>query len=179
MSPQLVRHDTEAQTGRFFMSLSPPSLSLLPAAFRPEPLIAIACPGCGVAVAVTAAFLGQAAECPLCGSGFRVPSPNIGTPQLPSTPNLPATPHVPATPHFPATIKAELAFDEPVTTVGSGDATITLRRLTPAEKASRRTRRNLIMMLVGVSILMAIVLLLGIKRPSRRCRLLPPSGRIR
>lgn len=144
------------------MSLSPPSLSLLPAAFRPEPLIAIACPGCSVAVAVTAAFLGQAAECPLCGSGFRVPGPNIGTPQLPSTRNLPATTD------FPATFKAELAFDEPVTTVGSGDATITLRRLTPAEKASRRTRRNLIMMLVGVSILMAIVLLLGTKRPRPR-----------
>lgn len=146
------------------MSLSPPSLSLLPAAFRPEPLIAIACPGCSVAVAVTAAFLGQAAECPLCGSGFRVPSPSpdLSTPQLPSTRNLPATTD------FPATIKAELAFDEPVTTVGSGDATITLRRLTPAEKASRRTRRNLVMMLVGVSILMAIVLLLGTKRPSRR-----------
>jgi len=138
------------------MSLSPPSSSLPPAAFRPEPLIAIACPGCGVAVAVGVAFLGQAAECPLCGSGFRVPSPDLSTPQLPSTANVPSA------------IQAELAFDEPVTTVGSGDATITLRRLTPAEKASRRTRRNLIMMLAGVSILMAIVLLLGTKRPNRR-----------
>lgn len=158
----------EAQTGRFFVSLSPPSSSLPPAAFRPEPLIAIACPGCGVAVAVGVAFLGQAAECPLCGSGFRVPSPDLSTPQLPSTPNLPATPQLPATPNLPSAIQAKLAFDEPVTTVGSGDATIPLRRLTPAEKASRRARRNLIMMLVGVSILMAIVLLLGTKRPSRR-----------
>jgi hypothetical protein len=138
------------------MSLSPPSSSLPPAAFGPEPLIAIACPGCNVAVAVGVAFLGQAAECPLCGSGFRVPSPDLSTPQLPSTPNVPSA------------IQAELAFDEPVTTVGSGDATITLRRLTPAEKASRRARRNLVMMLAGVSILMAIVLLLGTKRPNRR-----------
>lgn len=150
------------------MSLSPPSSSLPPAAFRPEPLIAIACPGCSVAVAVGVAFLGQAAECPLCGNGFRVPSTDFSTPQLPATPNVPATPQLPATPDLPATIKAELAFDEPVTTVGSGDATITLRRLTPAEKASRRTRRNLVMMLVGVSILMAIVLLLGTKRPRPR-----------
>jgi hypothetical protein len=142
------------------MSLSPPSSSLPPAAFRPEPLIAIACPGCGVAVAVGVAFLGQAAECPLCGSGFRVPSPDLSTPQLPSTADLPSA--------ETSGQNAELAFDEPVTTVGSGDATITLRRLTPAEKASRRARRNLVMMLAGVSILMAIVLLLGTKRPSRR-----------
>jgi len=138
------------------MSLSPPSSSLPPAAFRPEPLIAIACPGCSVAVAVGVVFLGQAAECPLCGSGFRVPSPDFSTPQLPATQDLPSA------------IQAELAFDEPVKTVGSGDATIPLRRLTPAEKASRRTRRNLVMMLVGVSILMAIVLLLGTKRPRPR-----------
>ena len=40
--------------------------------------------------------------------------------------------------------------------------------LTPEEKAGRRARRNLIMMLTGVSILMAIVLLFGTKRPKRR-----------
>lgn len=138
------------------MRLSPPSSWLPPAALQPEPLIAIACPGCGVAVAVGVAYLGQAAECPLCGSGFRVPSPgpDLVMRQLPSTPNVPSG------------MKATLAFDEPVTTVGSGDTTITLRRLTPTEKASRRTRRNLVMMLVGVSILMAIVLLLGTKRPN-------------
>jgi hypothetical protein len=45
---------------------------------------------------------------------------------------------------------------------------IALRRLTPEEKAVRRARRNLIMMLAGVSILMAIVLLFGTKRPNRR-----------
>lgn len=150
------------------MSLSPPSSSLPPAASRPEPLIAIACPGCSVAVAVGVVFLGQAAECPLCGSGFRVPSPDPGTQQLPATSNVPAAPQLPATPDSPAAMRPRLAFDEPVTTVSSGDAIIPLRRLTPAEKASRRTRRNLIMMLVGVSILMAIVLLLGTKRPSRR-----------
>lgn len=63
---------------------------------------------------------------------------------------------------------AELQFQEPVRTVVSGDQVITLRRLTPEEKAARRTRRNLIMMLGGVSILMAIVLLFGTKRSKRR-----------
>lgn len=45
---------------------------------------------------------------------------------------------------------------------------ITLRRLTPEERAVRRARRNMIMMLTGVSILMAIVLVFGTKRSKRR-----------
>ena len=63
---------------------------------------------------------------------------------------------------------AELQFQEPVRTVVSGDQVITLRRLTSEEKALRRTRRNVVMMLCGISILMAIVLLFGTKRPKRR-----------
>lgn len=59
---------------------------------------------------------------------------------------------------------AELAFREPVMTVGSGDNVIELRRLTPEEKAQRRARRNIVMLLTGVSILMAIVLSLGRSR---------------
>ena len=68
----------------------------------------------------------------------------------------------------PAAPAAEMQFQEPVRMVGSGDRVIALRRLTPEEKTSRRARRNLIMLLAGVSILMAIVLLLGTKRPKRR-----------
>ena len=68
----------------------------------------------------------------------------------------------------PAAPAAEMQFQEPVRTVGSGDRVIALRRLTPEEKTSRRARRNLIMLLTGVSILMAIVLLLGTKRSKRR-----------
>jgi hypothetical protein len=59
-------------------------------------------------------------------------------------------------------------FEEPVRTIISGEQLITLRRLTPAEKASRRARRNVVMMLMGVSILMGIVFLFGTKRPKRR-----------
>jgi hypothetical protein len=68
----------------------------------------------------------------------------------------------------PTAPAAELQFQEPVRTVVSGDQVITLRRLTSEEKALRRTRRNVVMMLAGVSILMAIVLLFGTKRPKRR-----------
>jgi hypothetical protein len=73
-----------------------------------------------------------------------------------------------AAPQPEAAPAAELQFQEPVRTVISGDQVITLRRLTPEEKASRRARRNLVMMLAGVSILMAIVFLFGTKRPKRR-----------
>ena len=59
-------------------------------------------------------------------------------------------------------------FREPVLTVGSGDDVVALRRLSPEEKSRRRTRRTLVIMLVGVSILLSIVLTLGRKRQKRR-----------
>lgn len=64
----------------------------------------------------------------------------------------------------PTAPSSELAFHEPVMRVGSGDNVIELRRLTPEEKAQRRARRNVVMLLLGVSILMAIVLSLGRSR---------------
>jgi hypothetical protein len=59
---------------------------------------------------------------------------------------------------------AALRFREPVVTVGSGENVIELRRLTPEEKAQRRARRTIVMLLTGVSILLAIVLTLGRSR---------------
>ena len=183
------------------MKFPPTTASFPPTAFHPEPLVAVACPTCFGAIAVGTDQLGQAAECPLCGCGFRVPVAGVAdTPQQPSlaapaagapsttTPARPrkhrreATPEPPpyepvsqlalkdpfAEPQPQAAPVAELQFQEPVRTVGSGDQVITLRRLTPEEKAVRRARRNLIMMLTGVSILMAIVMLFGTKRSKRR-----------
>ena len=183
------------------MSFPPTTASFPPAAFHPEPLLAVACPTCFGAIAVGADQLGQAAECPLCGCGFRVPVSAIAdTPQQPAlaasaastpaaepparprkhrgestpkpTPPTPASQPAPeapfAQPQPQAAPVAGLQFQEPVRTVGSGDQVITLRRLTPEERAVRRTRRNLIMMLTGVSILMAIVLVFGTKRSKRR-----------
>jgi hypothetical protein len=183
------------------MSFDPTTASFPPTAFHPEPLLAVACPTCFGAIAVGTDQLGQAAECPLCGCGFRVPLPAVAdAPQQPpvaastaagaamkpparpkkihretTSEPLPPKPVIPPAsedpfaepPTSPAPV-AELQFQEPVRTVGSGDQVITLRRLTPEEKAVRRARRNLIMMLIGVSILMAIVLLFGTKRSKRR-----------
>ena len=182
------------------MSFPPTTATFPPTAFHPEPLLALACPTCFGAMAVGTDLLGQAAECPLCGCGFRVPLTGVAdTPSPPAmaasaaspatepparqrhelreaTPNPP--PPKPASPPSkenafdePPTRAApvkELQFQDPVRTVGSGDQVIELRRLTPEEKAVRRARRNLIMMLTGVSILMAIVFSLGTKRPKRR-----------
>lgn len=159
------------------MSFPPTTATFPPTAFHPEPLLALACPTCFGAMAVGTDLLGQAAECPLCGCGFRVPLTGIA--DTPSQPVVAASAASPATeppaqqaparqaPAQQAPVK-ELQFQDPVRTVGSGDQVITLRRLTPEEKAVRRTRRNLIMMLTGVSILMAIVFSLGTKRPKRR-----------
>jgi len=181
------------------MSFPPTTATFPPTAFHPEPLLALACPTCFGAMAVGTDLLGKAAECPLCGCGFRVPLTGIAdTPSQPAAAASAASPAAeqPARPRHhhrqatqnapppkpagpPATEKTfdepppqapvkELQFQDPVRTVGSGDQVIALRRLTPEEKAVRRARRNLIMMLTGVSILMAIVFSLGTKRPKRR-----------
>jgi hypothetical protein len=51
----------------------------------------------------------------------------------------------------------ELVFQEPVRTVRHGNTVIEIRRLTPEERRTRRFRRNLMMIVVGVSLLLLIV----------------------
>jgi len=58
---------------------------------------------------------------------------------------------------------AELAFKEPVRTVQIGGEVVEIRRLSPEERRSRRFRRNLLMIVIGISILMAIAILFGTK----------------
>jgi len=184
------------------------SVSLPPsaAAFEPVPsgpLHAIACPLCFGALAVTADLLGQPAECPVCGGGFRVPVPAVdAAPRLPPTATAAgrqsAADHEPRpdrsrrgprpesrppdpidrpSPPFSAPSQDDspaiaaptpMQFAEPAATVASGDTGIPLRRLSPEERAARRARRNLLMMITGISILLSIVLLLGTKPTKRR-----------
>jgi hypothetical protein len=56
---------------------------------------------------------------------------------------------------------SELSFSEPVRTIRHGDAVIEIRRLTPEERRARRFRRNVLMVVVGVSILLATYMLLS------------------
>lgn len=99
---------------------------------------------------MTTALAGGAAQCPLCAGGFLVP--------------VPLSP-VAAPLEQPPQPRSELEFAEPVpATIAGAEGVIELRRLKPEEKAARRSRRNAIMLLTGVSILMTIVLLLGTKK---------------
>jgi hypothetical protein len=73
----------------------------------------------------------------------------------PATEGLPV---VGGTPLDPAA--TELVFSEPVRTIRHGNTVIEIRRLTPEERRARRFRRNVLMIVVGVSILLATYILL-------------------
>jgi len=74
----------------------------------------------------------------------------------------------------------ELRFQEPVRTVRHGNTVIEIRRLTPEERQARRLRRNLMMIVVGVSILLLIVLLnLPKPAPSKQPRSQPAAPETR
>jgi len=124
--------------------------ALPPSALNPageESLLAVACPACHGAIAAPAWLAGQAAQCPICRGGFLVPLP---PPPKPTRP------------------RGELEFNEPPKkTIEAERGVIELRRLTPEEQAARRTRRNVFMLLSGVSILMTIVLALG-RKPRKK-----------
>ena len=138
------------------------------------------CPLCGDGFRVPVAGVADAPRQPPAAS----PTPEASPPRREdsSRNHRPAARPEPAAPDFVAASPqdslaelqpsakpaGELQFREPVRTVVSGDQVITLRRLTPEEKATRRARRNVVMMIAGVSILMAIVFLFGTKRTKRR-----------
>ncbi len=67
-----------------------------------------------------------------------------------------------------APAEQDLTFREPVRTIRQGDTVIELRRLTPEERKVRRFRRNLMMIVVAVSILLAIVLIFGVPAKTPR-----------
>jgi hypothetical protein len=91
--------------------------------------------------------------------------PRRAGPKPVATANLPITGGTPLDPKA-----AELAFSEPVRTIRHGDSVIEIRRLTPEERQARRFRRNVLMIVVGVSILLAVVILLGVGGGGRRRR---------
>lgn len=100
----------------------------------------------------------------LAAQPLREPPRRAG-PQPAATTNLPVTGGTPLDPKA-----SELAFSEPVRTIRHGDSVIEIRRLTPEERQARRFRRNVLMIVVGVSILLAVVILLGVGGGGRRRR---------
>lgn len=54
-----------------------------------------------------------------------------------------------------------MVFREPVKTIRSGGTVIEIRRLSPEELRGRRARRNLIILVLGAAILVALVVVLA------------------
>lgn len=143
----------------------------------PEPeLFAVACPKCAAALAVSDDLVDDLAICPVCDGRFVVPEPAMPAPP-PAAGDSSARQGSSAAAADPAwrqmaTTLAEstaqpverhrdMEFREPTLTVETEDGTLEIRRLTDEEKRTRRTRRNLIMLLVGTIILIVITALLG------------------
>lgn len=131
-------------------------------------LLAVACPTCHAALCVGSDLIGAAACCPQCGKGFLVPEPQAGP--APAQPRPPRTGLDAVVPDLPSATTPphhdpQMQFAEPVRTIRTDDGVVELRRLTPEEKAARRARRNLLMLLSGLVILMAIVFIFGRKKP--------------
>ena len=101
-----------------------------------------------------AAVVGIASSAP--SSPPRRAAPRQSGPQVAAGDNLPVVGGTPLDPKA-----SELVFSEPVRTIRHGDTVIEIRRLTPEERRARRFRRNVLMVVVGVSILLTTYLLLS------------------
>lgn len=157
-------------------------MNILDVASEPE-LFAVACPKCAAALAVGDDLVGALAVCPVCDGRFLVPEPEMPPPP-PAVARSSAAQGASAAGADPAwrematslTESAsqpverhrDMEFREPTLTVETEEGTLELRRLTDEEKQIRRGRRNLIMLLVGTTILIAITALLGRDKPKKR-----------
>lgn len=136
-------------------------MSTEPADSPAPSLLAVACPHCHAALAVGDDLVQRAARCPLCSQGFLVPEPRATASASATRSGLDAI-----VSDLPVSTEAEpvdpeMQFAEPASTIVTPQGVITLRRLTDKEKAARRARRNLVMLLGGLAILMAIVFFFG------------------
>lgn len=148
------------------------------------PLFVVECPTCRAAVAVKRTRAGSAAACPACSAGFLVPEPQLpgadfrgpaaGTMNAPPPPVAMESQDRDGAPDgFAAPTAADLVetsppvtdpalrFREPVLLAGTGDDAVAVRRLSPEERRLRRTRRNVVILLVGGAILAALTFALG------------------
>jgi len=105
-----------------------------------DPLLAVACPACHAALAAPRAAAGMPARCPVCLGAFLVPLPSQ---------------RAPSGRDRRADDAAERNDADPI-------------RSAREEKAIRRTRRNLLMLFSGATLLLALVLLFGTRRPKKR-----------
>lgn len=109
-------------------------------AFAGDPLLAVACPACHAALAAAREAAGSPARCPLCQGAFLLPLPPR---------------REPAARDRHAGDSGEDRDADPI-------------RSAREQKAIRRTRRNLLMLFSGATLLLALVLLFGTRRPKKR-----------
>lgn len=145
----------------------------------PDARFVIACPTCQGRIAALVACAGRVGCCPLCAATLVVPvaeatAPSIATSALAAAAvatrvvvpdeafaGVTTTP----TPR-PSAIDPALTFQEPVKSVAGGDRPVQLRRLTDEERRVRRARRNLVLLLLGGTLLIALTVAFGY-RPGR------------
>jgi hypothetical protein len=140
---------------------------------RTTAAFAVECPGCRAHLAADPKLAGGAAACPVCQAEFLVPAAApaatadapvaCAEPPLPTTRRRPDDAFVVAQDEAgaAATEPSTLAFHEPVRTVAAGGTEIELRRLSPDERRARRAQRNLIILVVGAALLVALVVMLA------------------
>lgn len=151
--------------------------------------IVVECPACRAAIAVRGDLPHRAARCPLCSGDFLIPSPRLSemadrrAPRADTMPDLgdvrsdePPSFTLPEPPASPAASdprttlpppeagerpQGDLAFQEPEKTIETPAGRVRIRRLSPEERHARRTRRNVVMLCGGATILFLIVFFLG------------------
>lgn len=124
-----------------------------------DALFVITCPTCLGQLSAIANLAGRSACCPLCAAVFIVPAPRLPVQERPS-PESPAADHAPPLDATPA--NSGVTLREPVKKAGHGAAAVELRRLSDEERRLRRGRRNVVLLLVGAAVLVAIVFVLGV-----------------
>jgi hypothetical protein len=134
---------------------------------EPASDFAVECTGCRRPLAVRRDCAGRAVRCPECRAEFVVPQPELPTKAFDrpddrrdTRPENHAENRPDALPPDDAKT-AGPAFREPVKTLETATGTVVLRRLTPEERAQRRARRNLILLVAGALLLFVFVLLAG------------------
>jgi len=128
----------------------------------PDDRFVIACPACQGPIAAFVGSAGRTGCCPLCATTLVVPTAaSAPTVAGDAFAGLDAATPAPAAVADPA-----LTFREPVRTVAAGDRAVELRRLTDEERRGRRARRNLVLLLIGGAVLIALTVAFG-SRPGR------------
>ena len=136
------------------------------------PPFAVACPSCRATVGVDRSLVNEPARCPLCSGTFRVPDPGPIRPTRSTaprprdtTPAPAASPAADAPPPAPREVAPQRQQSTGRPTPARDDAGERARQAAQ-ERVRRRTRRTIIVLLMGIAIL--VVLALSLARGGRR-----------